>query len=199
VYFLEKRFADAERYLRKVIEIKEDFYTAHYFLGIVLGILDDGEASDECFRKCAAIKPYSEEPWHYLEMNYRRRGDLKAAQKAGHKVVELGQRKLEINSADIIALARIALTYAGLGENESARKAAKRVLEIDPADGTVLYNCACMYSIMGDKAEALKYLDKSLERGFMNIIDWAKNVDPYLEPIRDDPQFKAIIAKYDVI
>ena len=199
VYFLERRFADAEQYLRKVIEIKEDFYTAHYFLGIVLGILDDAEASDECFRKCAAIKPYSEEPWHFLEMNYRRRGDLTAAQQAGHRVIELGKRKLEINSVDIIALARVALTYAGLGENKSALEAAKKVLEIDSTDGTVLYNCACMHAIMGNKVEALKYLDKSLERGFMNIIDWAKNVDPYLQPIRDDPQFKAIIAKYDVV
>jgi hypothetical protein len=55
-----------------------------------------------------------------------------------------------------------------------------------------------MYAVMDEKVEALKYLDKSLERGFMNIIDWAKDVDPYLQPIRNDPQFKAIIAKFDV-
>jgi tetratricopeptide (TPR) repeat protein len=199
VYFMEKRFAEAKQRLRKVIDIDEDFYTAHYFLGIVSGILDETDASDECFKKCAAIKPYSEEPWHFIEMNYRRRGDLKAAQEAGHKVIELGKRKLEINSTDILALARIAVTYAGLGEKKRALEAAKRVLEIDSTDGTVLYNCACLHSIMGEKVEALKYLEKSLERGFMNIIDWAKEVDPYLQPIRNDPQFKAIVAKYDVV
>jgi tetratricopeptide (TPR) repeat protein len=199
VYFMEKRFVDAKQRLRKVISIRPDFYTAYYFLGIVLGILDDDDASDECFRKCAAIKPYSEEPWHFLEMNYRRRGDLKSAQEAGHKVIELGKRKIEINPTDIIALARIALTYAALGENKNALDAAKRVLEVDSTDGTVLYNCACMYSFMGKKEEAFGYLEKALERGFMNIIDWAKDVDPYLQPIRNDPQFKAIIAKYDVV
>lgn len=198
VYFMEKRFADAEQRLRKVIGIKEDFYTAYYFLGIVSGILDDNDASDECFRKCAAIKPYSEEPWHFLEMNYRRRGNLKAAQEAGHKVIELGKRKLEINSTDIMVLARIAVTYAALGENKNALDAAKKVLEVDPTDGTVLYNCACMYSFMGKKEEAFRYLDKALERGFMNIIDWVKDVDPYLEPVREDPRFLAIVAKYDV-
>jgi adenylate cyclase len=86
-----------------------------------------------------------------------------------------------------------------LGENKNALEAAKKVLAIDSTDGTVLYNCACVYSVLGDRAKALEYLDRSLERGFMNIIDWAKDVDPYLEPIRDDPQFKAIIAKYDTV
>jgi non-specific serine/threonine protein kinase len=199
VYFMEKRFADATRSLRKVIAIKEDFYTAYYFLGIVLGILTDTDASDECFKKCAAIKPYSEEPWHFLEMNYRLRGDLERSKAAARKVIELGQRKLAINSTDILVLARIAVTYAGLGEKKGALEAAKRALEIDPADGTVLYNCACMYSLMGKKAEALEYLERSLERGFMNIIDWAKDVDPYLQPIRNDPQFKAIVAKFDAV
>jgi tetratricopeptide (TPR) repeat protein len=199
VYFMEKRFADATQRLRKVIDLREDFYPAYYFLGIVSGILDDTGASDECFTKCATIKPYSEEPWHFLEMNYRRRGDLRAAQEAGRKMIERAKRKLEINPTDILPLARVALTYAGLGDKENALEAAKMALEIDSNDGTVLYNCACMYSIMGEKVEALKYLDKSLERGFMNIIDWAKDVDPYLQPIRNDPQFKAIIAKYDVI
>jgi hypothetical protein len=93
----------------------------------------------------------------------------------------------------------MALTYAGLGEKQSALEAAEKVLKVDSTDGTVLYNCACVHSIIGNKAEALKYLDRSLERGFMNIIDWAKDVDPYLQPIRDDPQFKAIIAKYDAV
>ena len=199
VYFMQKRFADATERLRKVITIKEDFYTAYYFLGIVLGILNDTDASDECFKKCAAIKPYSEEPWHFLEMNYRLRGDFRAAEAAGRKVIEQGKRKLEINSTDILALARIAVTYAGLGEKKEALEAAKRALEIDSTDGTVLYNCACMYSIMGEKAEALTYLERSLERGFMNIIDWAKDVDPYLQPIRNDPQFKAIVAKFDIV
>ncbi len=199
VYFLEKRFVDAKQYLGKVISIRPDFYTAYYFLGIVSGILKDNDASDECFKRCAAIKPYSEEPWHFLEMNYRRRGDLKSAQEAGHKVIELGRRKIEINPMDIIALARIALTYAGLGENKKALDAAKKVLELESTDGTVLYNCACMYSFMGKKEEALRYLERALERGFINIIDWAKDVDPYLQPIRSDPQFRAIIARYDVV
>jgi tetratricopeptide (TPR) repeat protein len=198
VDFMEKRFADARRHLRKVIDIRNEFYAAYYFLGIVSRILDDNDASDECFKKCAAIKPYSEEPWHFLEMNYRSRGDLKAAEEAGQKVIELGKRKIQINPTDIMALARMAVTYAGLGENRNALDAAEKVLEIDPTDGTVLYNCACMYSFMGMKEEGFSYLEKALERGFMNIIDWVKDVDPYLEPVRDDPRFLAIVARFDV-
>lgn len=199
VYFMERRFAECTECFRKVISIKSDFYPAYFFLGIVSGILEDDNVAVECFKKCVAIKPYSEEPWHFLEMSYRRAGNLEAAEEAGRRVIELGTRKVEINPMDITALARTGIAYAVFGENQKAVDAAERALEIDPTDGVTLYNCACIYSVIGEKDKALMYLEKGLEHGFMNIIDWAKDVDPCLRPIRNDPQFEAIIAKYDVV
>jgi serine/threonine protein kinase/Tfp pilus assembly protein PilF len=197
VYFHQKRFAEAKRNFAKVLKSKNDFYPACYWLGLTSVILEDFDSAIEYFRSTAAMKPYSEEPWHYLEQTFRKIGKAKAAQEAAGKMIELGTRKLEVNPKDEVVLSRLAVTYANMGESKRALDAAKKVTEIDPDDGVVLYNCAGTYACLGMKEEALKYLQKALERGMANIFAWVKG-DPYLEPIRDLPEFQEMLSKYSV-
>lgn len=197
VYFHQKRFAEAKRNFAKVLKSKNDFYPACYWLGLTSVILEDFDSALEYFRGAAAMKPHSEEPWHYLEQTFRKIGKAKAAQEAASKMIELGTRKLEVNPKDEVVLSRLAVTYANMGENKRALDAAKKVMDIDPNDGVVLYNCACTYACLGMKEEALKYLQKALETGMANIFGWVKG-DPYLEPIRDLPEFQEMLSKYSV-
>jgi non-specific serine/threonine protein kinase len=197
VYFHQKRFAEAKRNFAKVLKSKSDFYPACYWLGLTSVILEDFDSALEYFRGAAAMKPYSEEPWHYLEQTFRKIGKAKAAQEAASKMIELGTRKLEVNPKDEVVLSRLAVTYANMGESKRALDAAKKVMDIDPDDGVVLYNCAGTYACLGMKEEALKYLQKALERGMANIFAWVKG-DPYLEPIRDLPEFQEMLSKYSV-
>jgi len=197
VYFHQKRFAEAKRNFAKVLKSKNDFYPACYWLGLTSVILEDFDSALEYFRCAAAMKPYSEEPWHYLEQTFRKIGKAKAAQEAASKMIELGTRKLEVNPKDEVVLSRLAVTYANMGESKRALDAAKKVMDIDPDDGVVLYNCAGTYACLGMKEEALKFLQKALERGMANIFAWVKG-DPYLEPIRDVPEFQEMLSKYSV-
>jgi len=197
VYFHQKRFAEAKRNFAKVLKSKNDFYPACYWLGLTSVILEDFDSALEYFRGAAAMKPYSEEPWHYLEQTFRKIGKTKAAQEAASKMIELGTRKLEVNPKDEVVLSRLAVTYANMGESKRALDAAKKVMDIDPDSGVVLYNCAGTYASLGMKEEALKYLQKALERGMANIFAWVKG-DPYLEAIRDLPGFQEVLSKYSV-
>ncbi len=104
VYFHQKRFKEAERNFEKVIQSKNDFYPAFYWLGITSVILNDYESAIKYFRCAAAIKPYSEEPLNFLRETFLRKGDLKAANEAGNKTIRLVLRKLEVNPNDFIAL-----------------------------------------------------------------------------------------------
>ena len=144
------------------------------------------------------LKPYSEEPWHYLSMGYENTGDLKSAKEAGDKMLEVGLRKLEVNPEDGVVLGRMAIAYATTGVSKKALEAAKRAMEIDPNDGVALYNCSITYACLGRKEEALTYLKAALDCGLTNIIDWIEKVDPYLKSIRDDPRFREIISKYSI-
>jgi len=164
---------------------------------MISDIQQDYDAAINYYKTNVAIKPYSEEPWMYLEMTFRRKGDLKATQEAEKKIVELSVRKLEINPEDVTTLSRIAAVYANMGNTKKALDAAKSVMEIDPNDGRALYNCACVYALLGNKEHALTYLKTALEIGFMNIIEYVKN-DPDFESIRSDSKFQEILLKYSV-
>jgi TolB-like protein/cytochrome c-type biogenesis protein CcmH/NrfG len=197
VYFHQKRFDKAKIEFEKVISARSDYYPAHYWLGLTSDILVDYDTAVKHYKIAAAIKPYSEEPWHLLEQSLRRRGELNAAQEVAEKVLEAGERKLEVNPKDIVVLSRVAVTYASKGESAKATEAMRRIMEVDPNDGMALYNCAGAYGCLGKKENALTYLESALEKGMMNLIDWIEN-DPYLESIRDDPRFREILSKHNV-
>ncbi|MCB9058609.1 MAG: protein kinase [Calditrichae bacterium] len=196
VYFHQKRFDKAKSIFEKVISKSPDFYQAFIFLGNTADILNKSEEAVTHYLRAADIKPYSEEPWTYLEMTYRRISDMQKALEAQKKVLELGLKKLETNAADSITLSRVATIYAEKGEKEKAIEAAKKVVEIDPDDGLALYNCACTFAVLNMKEEALNYLETALESGFSKIGEWVKS-DPDLESINTDPKFQDILLKYN--
>jgi serine/threonine protein kinase len=197
VYFHQKRFTKARRSFEKVLESRNDYYDPCYWLGVTLDVLEDHDTAVKYYRSAAAIKPYSEEPWHYLEQHFRRINNLEAAKEAAKKVIEIGTRKLEANPKDVVVLSRLAITYATLGENKKALEAVRKVIEIDPDDGVALYNCAGAYACLGMRDEVLNILEKSLERGMWTHLEWIK-VDPSLGSIRRDPKFKEIFSKYNI-
>lgn len=72
---------------------------------------------------------------------------------------------------------------------ENFRKAA----EIIPDHPTLLYNLACMYALAGRKSEALASLSQVAEMGV--ILSAQKDND--LDSIRDTPEFKLIIKRFE--
>ena len=58
----------------------------------------------------------------------------------------------------------------------------------------VHYNTACAYSLKGEKEKALDSFEKALEAGFDDFDHIAEDTD--LDPLRELPRFKAIVAKH---
>ncbi len=194
-YFHQKRFSEAKRNFKKVIQVKEDYYPAYYWLGLLSDILKDTDTAIQCYEKCVALKPYSEEPWHYLDLIYMRSGNIKAARKAKKKLIELGTRKLEVNPKEPMTMSRMAICYASLGDSQKALKATNEVIKIAPNDGGILYNCSIAYICIGEIEKALRCLKTSFEMGILNLHNWLE-IDPYMEPIRSHPKFQKMLMKY---
>jgi tetratricopeptide (TPR) repeat protein len=74
---------------------------------------------------------------------------------------------------------------------EQAEKQYRQVLEIEPKNEVALYNLACCYSLWGRTDEAIDYFKRSIEAGFDDVDHMEKDTD--LDPIRDDPRYKAAI------
>ena len=71
-------------------------------------------------------------------------------------------------------------------------------LEIDPEDALVQYNVACIYAQLGENEQALDCLEASYQNAVsVDSLKWMEE-DPYFDPVRDHPRYKALLAKLDV-
>ena len=66
-------------------------------------------------------------------------------------------------------------------------------MAVAPDEPAVTVNAACMYGGMGLKEETLALLAESFGRGYGKR-DWVEN-DPDYDSLRDDPRFRALVAK----
>jgi adenylate cyclase len=83
-----------------------------------------------------------------------------------------------------------------LGEAERAKDLAKRAMLLDPDNLTMLYNFGCAFTELGERDVALELLGPVFQRDAAETINWAK-VDPDLDPLREDPRFRAMMAQAD--
>jgi adenylate cyclase len=83
---------------------------------------------------------------------------------------------------------------AVLGQGERAKEWMGRALLIDPENMSMRYNFACALAThLKDNEAALEMLGPAFERMNAELVHHAK-VDPDLSPLRDDPQFQAMLA-----
>jgi adenylate cyclase len=82
---------------------------------------------------------------------------------------------------------------ASLGKSERAKEWINRALLIDPDNMNMRYNFACALTILGEIEPAIDILGQVFETAHIDRLNHAK-VDPDLNPLRDDPRFKAMMA-----
>jgi tetratricopeptide (TPR) repeat protein len=96
-------------------------------------------------------------------------------------------------STEVARLNRAAYMAYQAGNYPRALELIKEAYEIDSKNSIVLYNLACFNALVGNKEEALSWLEKAVEGGF----DAPKKIatDPDLVTLRDDPAYKAALAR----
>ena len=121
--------------------------------------------------------------------------EYKQAETAFNQLVEAG------GSPFILDSVHVAYSYKKLGKKSEAMA----ILEnINSSYGNLLnknanwFICLCMASVQSqleNKEEALQYLSKAIEFGLENGGHDFLVIDPTLENLRDDPEFKALVKR----
>jgi len=95
----------------------------------------------------------------------------------------------------LLALHRRALQMFDKKDYAAALKACLEILKSAPDDPTALYNAACALARLGRKPDALGYLKKAVEAGFVDFVHIER--DPDLESLHGEAAFKALLANRD--
>jgi adenylate cyclase len=130
----------------------------------------------------------------FLMQCHQALGETSAALAAARECVARVEKAIASEPDTGAPLAYGALALATLGENERAKAWVEHALLLDPEDALMRYNLACVMSQTGQVDYAMELLDRALAESGKNNLIWAKT-DSDLDPLREDPRFKAILAK----
>lgn len=82
-----------------------------------------------------------------------------------------------------------------LGRDGEAEAWMDKVIALDPDDDGSLYDRACLYARMGRLDEAVAALRTAFENGYRAFGHISQDDD--MDPVRDLPEFKALVAEYE--
>jgi adenylate cyclase len=195
-YLEEAGQADqAEQQVRYALKLDPESWEANRETARILFRSGHIEESIPFFEKAAALM---ETDWRNAAMLitcYSAINNSAKARSAAQRAVTRLQTVIAGNPTNCSALAMGASALAAMGDHERARDWARRALLLEPDNLLGRYNIACALAHeLGDPEGALQALQPYFEFTSSTTEIRHVEVDPDLDPIRDDPRFKSMLA-----
>jgi adenylate cyclase len=121
-------------------------------------------------------------------------GDKEGTRRAARRALERCEKIVAVEPDNGSALGFAVGALAALGEAERAKEWAERAILLDPDNVNLRYNFACtLITDLHDFEAGLDLLATRFETMPIEVLNWVKT-DPDLDPVRDHPRFKAMLA-----
>jgi adenylate cyclase len=147
------------------------------------------------FEKAAALMDMDFNNAAMLITCYNAIGDAAKAREAAKLTLERSEKAIARDPTNCSALAMGASALNALGEQERARDWVRRALLLDPENLLVRYNLACALALeLDDKEGAIAALQPFFEQITSTTLIRHLEVDPDLDPIREDARFVDMLA-----
>ena len=189
------RADEAEQQVRKAIQLDPASWEANRETARLLFRHGHIREAIPYFEKAASLM---ETDWHnpgLLMSCFRSIGDEEGMLRAARIVLERTERAVAADPTNAPALAIGASALAESGQVDRAREWIRRALLLDPDNVSMRYNLVCALVVeLRDYDQALDilppYFEQVSSRSHLRHLE----ADPDLDPIRDDPRFKEMLA-----
>jgi serine/threonine protein kinase len=186
--------AEAELGFKKALQLNPDLYDAHYFYGRLLFPQKRWNDVIEQWERAIEVDPEEYQCSCLIVAAYR---DLGWTEQQMRPILERGKNRTIAFVARHPESPRAYYLGSGilfeLGEREEGLLWVNRALGVDPLDPGVHYNVACTLAVAGERERAIDHVERAIDLGFVGM-KWLAS-DPDLISVRDDPRFKAAIAR----
>ena len=190
----EKRHDEASREIETALRLDPQSHQVNKCAALLRFRQQRLEDSIPYFEKAVALEGGDFGSSGMLITCYTALGNREAARRAAEITLARAEKVLARDSSNGSAMGHGSDALAVLGQGERAKDWMARALLIDPENMTMRYNFVCaLANHLDDKEAALGMLGPSFEKMGAGLINHAK-IDPDMDPLREDPRFKAMLA-----
>jgi serine/threonine protein kinase/tetratricopeptide (TPR) repeat protein len=213
-------WAEAERELKRAIELNPNYASAHHWYGLWLEFMGrDDEALAE-YRRAQEIDPLAPIIYTNVARQYLKRGDLDAGFKEARKAIELNPdfpsahlvlgllhlkqgghdealeefRKVRELSGSGSSWTVLGYGYALAGRRAEAIAVLKAAEERYERRETAGASLAMVHAGLGNKDEAFAWLEKDFQIRSATLAN-ALLLFPYFDSLRDDPRYADLLRR----
>jgi adenylate cyclase len=185
-------FATGRVAIEKALTLDPNCYDAHLFAGY-LGVgqkrFDDAIRH---FETACALDGDAYRPAGMVVQAYDAVGDRANVLASARRCLERCEKLLRTEPDHSGALGFLVTALAELGEADRAREWVKRAMLFDPDNLRLHYNLACGMASLGDTDTVIALLEGVVPNVNVGWLQWI-HVDNSLDPVRQDPRFKAMM------
>jgi TolB-like protein/Tfp pilus assembly protein PilF len=206
--------------LERAIQLNPNYATAHHWLGLALATLRQSDRSIGELKRALELDPLSMIINADLSIIYLYARRYDAAEAQARKTLEIDsrsfvahyylgaalqltsrlkeaipefQKAVELNN-DPYSIAMLAQAYARNGQTDEARKLLAHLNEMAKSAEVPEYALAIAYTSLGEKERAIEALEHGFAGGNKSYLFLLPG-DPFLDDLRDDPRFEALVQK----
>ncbi|HTP98662.1 MAG TPA: adenylate/guanylate cyclase domain-containing protein [Casimicrobiaceae bacterium] len=188
------RYEEALREIEIALRLDSESYDANSAAGRWSYLNRRFDDAARYYEKAAALSDTEYIAAGFLVSVYKAIGDGEGARRAATRALARTQAIVAQEPDNGSAMSYAVGALAALGEGERAKEWAQRALLLDPDNLNLRYNFACTLVVdLGDYDAALDFLEPVFSTLKVEGVAWAKT-DPDLDPIREHPRFKAMVA-----
>ena len=190
ILYVQKRYDEAVRDVRRAIEMKRDCDGAYNILARSLFESDRWAEALETVDQAVALNGDDYNVYVPYTNIYEGLGRIDDARRLREREIAVLEQQLRDVPEDVRARVLLAADYAGTGREADAVRELQKAVDLRPHDSNILYNAACTYGVMGKKPEAIDLLKRAKESGYQNL-EWTRR-DPDLACLHGEPEFEKL-------